>query len=95
MYFTDLIEDKEELHNVLHKFPVIHSSLEKLLRSIVDYSQVSKSVHLYNKKEFLTWRQGLGGNYSQVIAQLRWHMDWQKDALANERAVDKWLRDIL
>lgn len=93
--FPDLIVDKEELQNVLHKFPDIHASLDKLLRSVVDYPEVSKSVHLYNKKEFVTWQHSLGRNYSRVIAQLRWNIDWQKDALANERAVEKWLDDIL
>lgn len=95
LYFPDLIVDKEELQNVLYKYPDIHASLDKLLRSVVDYPEVSKRVHLYNKKEFVTWRHSLGRNYSRVIAQLRWNIDWQKDALANERAVEKWLNDVL
>lgn len=94
LYFTDLITDKEELHNVLHKFPDVHANLEKLLRSIVDYPEVSKRVHLYNKKEFVSWRHSLGRNYSQVIAHLRWNMDWQKDPFANEKAVDKWIQTL-
>ncbi|XP_067463651.1 arylsulfatase K [Thunnus thynnus] len=87
----DLTLDKEELHNVVHKFPDVQEHLDKLLRSIVDYPKVSTTVHLYNKKVFGAWRQSQGKNYSQVIANLRWHVDWQKDALANERAIDKWL----
>ncbi|XP_071379087.1 arylsulfatase K [Centroberyx affinis] len=87
----DLTLDKEELHNVVHKFPDVWAHLDKLLRSIVDYPNVSKTVHLYNKQQFSAWRQGLGSNYSQVIANLRWHVDWQKDVSANERAVDEWL----
>lgn len=95
MCFADLTLDKEEVHNVLLKFPDVHANLDKLLHSIVKYPEVSKTVHLYNKKEFVAWRQSLGRNYSQVIANLRWHVDWQKDALANERAIEKWLHDPL
>lgn len=91
----DLALDKEELHNVALKFPDVQANLDKLLRNIVDYPKVSSTVHLYNKKSFLTWRQSLGTNYSQVIANLRWHVDWQEDASANERAIDKWLYDSL
>ncbi|KAM7017703.1 arylsulfatase K [Tautogolabrus adspersus] len=87
----DLTLDKEELHNVAFKFPDVQAHLDKLLHSIVDYPEVSATVHLYNKKAFGAWRNSLGGNYSQVIANLRWHVDWQKDMLANERAIDKWL----
>ncbi|GAA6221025.1 arylsulfatase K isoform X1 [Lates japonicus] len=87
----DLKLDKEELYNVVLKFPDVQMHLDKLLRSIVDYPKVSTTVHLYNKKAFGAWRDSLGGNYSQVIANLRWHVDWQKDVLANERAIDRWL----
>ncbi|KAM3610380.1 uncharacterized protein V6R79_003101 [Siganus canaliculatus] len=87
----DLTLDKNELHNVAHKFPNVQAHLDKLLRGIVDYPNVSTSVRVYNKKEFVAWRNSLGRNYSQVIASLRWHVDWQKDVIANERAVDKWL----
>lgn len=87
----DLRLDKEELHNVIWKFPDVWAHLDKLLRSIVDYPEVSKTVHLYNKQAFGAWRYSLGKNYSQVIATLRWHVDWQKDILANERAIDRWL----
>ncbi|XP_042344254.1 arylsulfatase K [Plectropomus leopardus] len=87
----DLTLDKEELHNMVLRFPDVQAHLDKLLRSIIDYPKVSTDVHLYNKKTFSAWRQSLGGNYSQVIANLRWHVDWQKDPLANEKAIDKWL----
>lgn len=87
----DLKLDKEELHNVVLKFPDVRAHLDKLLRSIVDYPKVSTIVHQYNKKEFSAWRHSLERSYSQVIANLRWHVDWQKDVLANERAVDNWL----
>uniref|UniRef100_A0A3P9JTP7 Arylsulfatase K n=1 Tax=Oryzias latipes TaxID=8090 RepID=A0A3P9JTP7_ORYLA len=87
----DLSLDKDELHNVVHKFSDVQSRLESLLRSIVDYPQVSSAVHLYNKKAFGKWRWGLGKNYSHVIAGLRWHVDWQKDVLAHEKAIETWL----
>ncbi|XP_041642525.1 arylsulfatase K isoform X1 [Cheilinus undulatus] len=87
----DLTKDKEELHNVILKFPDVQAHLDKLLHSIVDYPKVSAAVHLYNKIAFGAWRSSVGGNYSQVIANLRWHVDWQKDILANEKAIDKWL----
>lgn len=87
--------DKEELHNVVPKFPDVSVYLDKLLRSIVDYPKVSTTVHLYNKEAFAAWRHALGKNYSKLIADLRWHVDWQKDPLANERAIDKWLYEAL
>ncbi|XP_055367216.1 arylsulfatase K isoform X2 [Betta splendens] len=87
----DLKQDKDELHNVALRFPDVQAQLDKKLRSIVDYSEVSTAVHLYNKKTFGDWRDSLGRNYTMVIANLRWHVDWQRDAIANERAIDKWL----
>lgn len=73
------------------RFPDVKAQLDKLLRSIVDYPKVSTAVHNYNKKAFGDWRGNLGRNYSLVIANLRWYVDWQKDVLANERAIDRWL----
>uniref|UniRef100_A0A1A8RIV4 Arylsulfatase K n=1 Tax=Nothobranchius rachovii TaxID=451742 RepID=A0A1A8RIV4_9TELE len=87
----NLISDKDELHNVVLKFPDVQAHLDKLLHSIVDYPEVSADVHLYNKRVFAEWRESLGQNYSQVIANLRWYVDWKKDVLGNERAIDKWL----
>ncbi|XP_026176730.1 arylsulfatase K [Mastacembelus armatus] len=87
----DLALDKEELQNVVFKFPDVQAHLDRVLRSILDYPNVSATVHLYNKKAFGTWRDSLGRNYSQVIANLRWHVDWQTDVLANEKAIDQWL----
>ncbi|XP_034025936.1 arylsulfatase K isoform X2 [Thalassophryne amazonica] len=87
----DLTLDKEELHNLVFKFPDVQVLLDRLLRSIVDYPKVSATVHLYSKKAFGAWRNSLGTNYSHVIANLRWHVDWQKDVLANEKAIDRWL----
>ena len=92
--FADLSLDKEELHNVVHKFPEVKVHLDKLLRGIVDYPEVSSAVHLYNIKSFGAWREDLGGNYSQVIATLRWHVDWQRDVLANEGAIDRWMSGL-
>lgn len=89
--FADVTVDKDELHNVVLRFPDVQAQLDKLLRSIVDYPKVSLAVHLYNKNQFAAWRDSLGRNYTEVIANLRWHMDWQKDILANEKAVDTWL----
>lgn len=91
--FADMVLDKEELHNVVFKFPDVCAHFDKLLRGIVDYPAVSAAVHLYNKKAFVAWSHTLGRNYSQVISDLRWHVDWQKDPSANERAIDKWLDD--
>lgn len=91
----DLTRDKEELHNVVLKFPDVRAHLDKLLHSIIDYPKVSATVHVYNKKAFGAWRQSVGRNYSQVIANLRWHVDWQKDAVSNERAIDEWLNGSL
>lgn len=93
--FADVTVDKDELHNVVLKYPDVHVRLDKLLRSIIDYPSVSTAVHLYNKQAFVAWRQTLGRNYSQAISNLRWHVDWQKDVLGNERAIDKWLYDFL
>ncbi|XP_053727491.1 arylsulfatase K [Synchiropus splendidus] len=91
----DLKSDREELHNVAVEFPDVLADLDAVLLGVVDYPKVSKAVHLYNKEGFSDWRRGLGGNYSQVIANLRWHVDWQKDASGNERLIDLWLNGSL
>ena len=91
---ADLTLDKEELHNVVTKFPKVGAYMEEQLRSIVAYPKVSQAVQLYNKQQFISWRKGLGGYYSKVIANLRWHVDWQRDMLANEKAVVDWLNGI-
>lgn len=94
-YFADLSQDPEELHNVIIKFPDVKKHLDVILRSILAYPLVSASVHEYNKKAFTSWRNSLGGNYSQVIANLRWHVDWQKDSVANEKAIDQWINGFI
>ncbi|XP_061880186.1 arylsulfatase K [Entelurus aequoreus] len=91
----DLTQDKEELDDVAIKYPGVRAQLDTLLRSIVDYPAVSKTVHVYNKKQFGAWQQSAGSNYSRVMANLRWHVDWQKDASGNERLIDRWLNDSL
>lgn len=90
----DLTRDAEELHNVIFKFPNVKAHLDKVLRSILNYPVVSGAVHEYNKKAFTSWRNSLVGNYSQIIANLRWHVDWQKDSGANERAIDQWIKGL-
>ncbi|XP_071304694.1 arylsulfatase K isoform X2 [Agelaius tricolor] len=87
----DLTADPDELTNLAIKFPVTVHSLDKILRSIVNYPKVSSSVHEYNKQQFISWKQSLGQNYSSVIANLRWHQDWLKDQKKYENAIDKWL----
>lgn len=87
----DLTLDNRELHNVATKFPQIVGYMEAWLRSVVAYPTVSRAVQLYNKQQFGAWRKSLGSNYSQAIANLRWHVDWQRDVAANEKAVDDWL----
>lgn len=92
--FADLEVDKEELNNVAEKFQDVTNYLDNTLRVILDYPKVSEAVHHYNKKAFTAWRESLGGNYSQVIANLRWHVDWQKDVFYNEEAINTWLQGI-
>ncbi|XP_058720230.1 arylsulfatase K isoform X1 [Poecile atricapillus] len=87
----DLIADPDELTNVAIKFPVTVHSLDKILRSVVNYPKVSSAVQEYNKQQFISWKQSLGHNYSSVIANLRWHQDWLKDPRKYENAIDKWL----
>ncbi|NXL93261.1 ARSK Arylsulfatase, partial [Alectura lathami] len=87
----DLSADPDELTNVAKKFPVTVHSLDKILRSVVNYPKVSSSVRDYNKRQFIGWKQSLGQNYSGVIANLRWHQDWLKEPKKYENAIDKWL----
>lgn len=86
-----MVLDQEELHDVVLQFPEVAARLDQLLRSVVPYPEVSAAVHRYNRKSFAAWRRTLGGHYSQVLASLRWRVDWQRDPLANERAIDEWL----
>ncbi|KYO48717.1 arylsulfatase K isoform A [Alligator mississippiensis] len=88
----DLFADPDELTNVATTYREVAHSLEKKLRSIIDFPKVSASVHEYNKKQFINWKQSVGQNYSNIIANLRWHQDWLKDPKKYERAIDKWLK---
>ncbi|KAI2664422.1 Arylsulfatase K [Labeo rohita] len=87
----NLSKDESELRNVASHFPHVCQDLDKMLRTIVDYPSISQAVHHYNKQQFLEWKQSLGDSYSQVIANLRWHIDWQKDAKSYERDIEEWL----
>lgn len=91
LFVPDLTADPDELTNVAIKFPVIVRSLDKILRSVVNYPKVSSSVQEYNKRQFISWKQSLGQNYSNVIANLRWHQDWLKEPKKYQNAIDKWL----
>ncbi|XP_036702024.1 arylsulfatase K isoform X1 [Balaenoptera musculus] len=88
----DLSSDPDELTNIATKFPEVTSSLDQKLRSIINYPQVSASVHRYNKEQFIKWKQSIGQNYSDVIANLRWHQDWLKEPRKYENAIDQWLK---
>uniref|UniRef100_A0A8C1HF28 Arylsulfatase K n=1 Tax=Cyprinus carpio carpio TaxID=630221 RepID=A0A8C1HF28_CYPCA len=87
----NLSKDESELRNVASHFPDVCQDLDRLLRTVVDYPSVSQAVHRYNKQQFLEWKQNLGDSYSQVIANLRWHIDWQEDAQSYERDIEEWL----
>ncbi|XP_038621844.1 arylsulfatase K [Tachyglossus aculeatus] len=88
----DLSTDPDELANVATAFPEVTRSLDQKLRSIVNYPRVSASVHRYNKEQFIIWKQSVGHNYSDIIANLRWHQDWQKEPTKYESAIDRWLK---
>ncbi|XP_074850308.1 arylsulfatase K isoform X2 [Carettochelys insculpta] len=88
----DLSADPDELTNIATTFPEVTHSLDKKLRSIVNYPRVSAFVHKYNKKQFINWKQSLGQNYSSVIANLRWHQDWFKEPRKYEDAIHRWLQ---
>ncbi|XP_042310784.1 arylsulfatase K isoform X3 [Sceloporus undulatus] len=87
----DLSADPDELMNIATKFPEITQSLNKTLFSIIDYPSVSISVEQYNKQQFINWKQSLGQNYSDTIANLRWHQDWKKDPQKYEQAIERWI----
>ncbi|XP_063820103.1 arylsulfatase K isoform X1 [Pseudophryne corroboree] len=87
----DLSVDPDELRNVAVLFPDTARSMDKKLRSIIDYKDVSASVHRYNKEQFISWRASLGRNYTNVISNLRWHVDWNKRPKAYSLAIDRWL----
>ncbi|XP_068941242.1 arylsulfatase K isoform X3 [Petaurus breviceps papuanus] len=88
----DLSSDPDELTNIATRFPEITHSLDQKLRSIINYPVVSASVHQYNKKQFISWKDSLGQNYTKVIANLRWHQDWLKEPIKYESAINQWLK---
>ncbi|XP_017529557.1 arylsulfatase K isoform X1 [Manis javanica] len=89
----DLSSDPDELTNVAAEFPEITYSLDQKLRTIINYPQVSASVHQYNKEQFIKWKQSVGQNYSSMIANLRWHQDWLREPRKYEKAIDQWLQN--
>ncbi|KAM3940698.1 arylsulfatase K [Leptodactylus fuscus] len=90
----DLLKDPEELNNVAARFPEIIHSMDKKLRSILDYKEVSAAVHQYNKKSFASWKESVESNYTNVISNLRWHLDWSLNPKAYELAIDRWLKNL-
>ncbi|XP_006885454.1 PREDICTED: LOW QUALITY PROTEIN: arylsulfatase K [Elephantulus edwardii] len=88
----DLSLDPDELTNIATKFPDLTYSLDQKLRSIINYPKVSASVHKYNKEQFINWKKSTGQNYSDVIANLRWHQDWLKKPRKYKRAISQWLK---
>ncbi|KAM8960802.1 arylsulfatase K [Pelodytes ibericus] len=91
----DLSTDPDELRNIAGQFPDITLSIDKKLRSIIDYEKVSDSVHKYNKEQFANWKSTLGQNYTNVIANLRWHLDWSKRPKTYARKIDRWLKSAV
>ncbi|XP_073534407.1 arylsulfatase K [Phyllobates terribilis] len=89
----DLLKDPEELNNVAAQFPQIVCSMEKKLRSILDYKEVSAAVHQYNKKSFSSWKESVERNYTNIISNLRWHVDWSLRPKDYELAIDRWLKN--
>lgn len=67
--------------------------MEKKLRSILDYKEVSAAVHQYNKQSFASWKKSVGSNYTNVISNLRWYLDWSLRPKTYELAIDKWLKN--
>ncbi|XP_048187257.1 arylsulfatase K isoform X1 [Perognathus longimembris pacificus] len=88
----DLSSDPDELINIATKYPDFTSSLDQRLRSIINYPKISASVHQYNKEQFIIWRESTGKNYSNVIANLRWHQEWLKEPRKYESAINQWLK---
>ncbi|XP_043920066.1 arylsulfatase K [Protopterus annectens] len=88
----DLSSDPDELKNMAAAFPDIRDAMDKKLHLIVNYTAVSTSVHQYNKQQFISWKESLGQNYSTVIANLRWHRDWQNDPQKYEHDIEMWLK---
>lgn len=94
-FVTDLSADPDELTDVATRFPKITLSLNKKLLSIIDYPKVSASVQRYNKQQFINWKQSSGQNYSDTLANLRWHQDWKKDPQKYEHIIDKWINESI
>nr|XP_056704381.1 arylsulfatase K [Euleptes europaea] len=88
----DLSVDPDELTNVATKFPEMTQSLNRKLHSIIDYPKVSALVEQYNKQQFIEWKQSVGQNYSDILANLRWHQDWKKHPKKYEHEIDKWIK---
>ncbi|KAM4810183.1 arylsulfatase K [Rhinophrynus dorsalis] len=91
----NLSADPDELRNVATQFPETAQAMNKKLRSIINYRRVSTSVHQYNKEQFSLWKASLGLNYTSVISNLRWHLDWSKRPKTYELAIEKWLKSAI
>ncbi|XP_073397170.1 arylsulfatase K isoform X1 [Dendrobates tinctorius] len=90
----DLLKDPDELNNVAAQFTQIVSSMDKKLHSILDYKEVSAMVHQYNKQSFSSWKESVERNYTNVISNLRWHLDWSLRPKDYELAIDRWLKNL-
>ncbi|XP_077988538.1 arylsulfatase K-like [Glandiceps talaboti] len=90
-HLFNLAEGTDELYDYAAERPDIVNMMDIKLRTVIDYPQVSQQVKKYNKDSFMSWKKTLGDKYSETIANLRWFMDFQKDAKRNEQKIQEWL----
>ena len=91
----DLTKDPDEHTNLIHdpNYSTIVQTLDRHLKSVVDYEIVALDVARYNQQSFQHWINATE-NWRDVLAdeKLRWHRSWE--AAGTEQAIEvieEWL----
>jgi arylsulfatase K len=87
----NLNTDPQELVNLAPRNPDVVSTLDKQLRSIIDYPSVTKEVDAYNRAQLTQFKAQSGANYSTILANLSWFWDWAKNPSGNIQLIQDWV----
>ena len=90
----DLTHDPDEMRNLITKpsYRSVVSSLEKSLRSVVDYPRVAMEVASYNLDSIKNWMDVTPRWRNEIHSKRRWADSFDRDIQGSFKALEKWIR---
>ena len=72
----------------------IMTAMDTLLKTIIDYPNVSTDVESYNKASYVLWRNSFTNMtlFNETVKHLRWNHSWTYNSQGSFDAIDKWLK---